>query len=316
MTLMPDPTEMVITCGFAAALGIFVIAAVIRLALARRSVDLPADWIAHDHASQDRSLFHASGGELDRTAAPPGLPVGRVPVWFYRPYDLVGAGFVFLVFCGLVLASFRITDDARGEVDSAGLLVSIGFQFVMGGVVAMLVVMRVGWNSWLGLKWPSWQWVFAIAPCAVLFMWAVVGGLQISGYVKWMESFGVETVQDTVQLLQKAEDPVILGLMGFAAMIAAPLCEEVVFRGYFYPVLKKFGGAWPAAICSALLFACAHGNLAVLLPLFIFGGVLVFIYEKTGSLWAPIAVHFCFNSATVVIQMVVRQFPHLLETSP
>lgn len=313
---MPDPTEMVITCGFAAALGIFVLAAVMRLALARRSGDPSGELIPHDHVSQDGSPTHAPGGELDRTAAPPALPVGKVPIWFYRPYDLVGAGFVFLVFCGLVLASFRIPHDALVEVDPGELLVSIGFQFVMGGVVAILVVTRVGWDSWLGLKWPSWQWVFAIAPCAVLFMWAVFGGLQISGYVKWMESFGVETVQDTVQLLQKADDPVILGLMGFAAIIAAPLCEELVFRGYFYPVLKKFGGAWPAGICSALVFACAHGNLTALLPLFIFGGVLVFIYEKTGSLWAPIAVHFCFNSATVVIQIAVRQFPHILEASP
>lgn len=313
---MPDPTEMVITCGFAAALGIFVLAAVIRLALARRSRDLPAASGDYAHESPDQTPIHAPGEELYRTAAPPALPVGTVPVWFYRPYDLVGAGFVFLVFCGQVLASFRIPHDTLVEVDPAGLLVSIGFQFVMGGVVAMLVVMRVGWDSWLGLKWPSWQWVFVIAPSAVLFMWAVFGGLQISGYVEWMESFGVETVQDTVQLLQKADDPVILGLMGFAAMVAAPLCEEMVFRGYFYPVLKKFGGAWPAGICSALVFACAHGNLTALLPLFIFGGLLVFIYEKTGSLWAPIAVHFCFNSATVIIQMAVRQFPHMLEATP
>ena len=142
------------------------------------------------------------------------------------------------------------------------------------------------------------------------------GGLQRSGFMEWIESLGVETVQDTVKLLQESSDPLILGLMAFAAVVAAPLCEEIVFRGYFYPVAKKFAGPWAAGICSALVFAAAHGNLAALLPLFIFGCLLVFIYEKTGSLWAPIAVHFCFNGATVIIQMAARYYNLPLDASP
>jgi membrane protease YdiL (CAAX protease family) len=123
-----------------------------------------------------------------------------------------------------------------------------------------------------------------------------------------MESLGVETVQDTVKLLQESEDPLVLGLMAISAVIAAPLCEEVVFRGYFYPVLKKSAGIRVATLCSALVFAAAHGSVTALLPLFIFGGLLVFLYEKTGSLWAPIATHFCFNGVTVIVQFAVRYY--------
>jgi membrane protease YdiL (CAAX protease family) len=172
--------------------------------------------------------------------------------------------------------------------------------------VLAFVVRRVSPVEWLGLRWRAWPWVLVIAPCAVLAMWAVFGGLHYSGYVEWMESLGVETVQDTVRLLQDSEDPLVLGLMAGAAVLAAPLCEEIVFRGYFYPVLKRFAGAWPAAIASSLVFACAHGNLTAALPLFLFGALLVLLYEKTGSLWAPIAVHFCFNGATVVVQFASR----------
>ena len=101
-----------------------------------------------------------------------------------------------------------------------------------------------------------------------------------------------------------------------SAVVAAPLCEEIVFRGYFYPVLKRFSGAWPAAICSAIVFGAAHGQLTALLPLFIFGLLLVFIYEKTGSIWAPMAVHFCFNSATVLVQIAARHFDIPLQPAP
>jgi membrane protease YdiL (CAAX protease family) len=124
--------------------------------------------------------------------------------------------------------------------------------------------------------------------------------------MQWIESLGVETVQDTVKLLQTSTDPQILGLMIFAAVVAAPICEEIVFRGYLYSASKHFTGPWVAGICSALVFSATHGSLAPLLPLFILGCILAFIYQKTGSLWAPIAVHFCFNGATVVIQMAAR----------
>jgi membrane protease YdiL (CAAX protease family) len=306
---MTDPTEMVITGGFAAAFGLFVISATMRsLRKGRQPAPSPEPLLVPDGDPPDQAPVVAM--------LPPELPVGRVPVWFYRNVDLAGAMFVFLVFSGLVIASFGGPQHAPEALDPAVLLTNIGFQFVMAGAVALAVAWRVDWVAWLGLRWSSWKRVFLIAPCSVFVMWTVFGGLQYSGYLKWMESLGVETVQDTVQLLQKSEDPLILGLMAFAAIVAAPLCEEIIFRGYFYPVLKRFAGVGSATACSALVFACAHGNLTAVLPLFIFGCLLVFIYEKTGSLWAPISVHFCFNSATVLMQMAARYFRIPLDSMP
>ncbi|MCX6866205.1 MAG: type II CAAX endopeptidase family protein [Verrucomicrobia bacterium] len=296
---MTDPTVMVLIGSFATSVSLFVVFALVRGVFGRTN---PA-VVAVDFARMDE----ASAYQAPAVAAlPPALPVGRVPVWFYKPLDLVGVVFVFGVFGMLSFATVRSSNGALPTMNPVTLVVGIGLHFFMAGMVAILVVRRVGWVTWLGLRWRAWYWVFVLAPGAVLFMWMVFGGLQISGYMEWMQSLGVETVQDTVKLLQKSEDPLILGLMGLAAVVVAPLCEETVFRGYFYPVMKKFAGAWSAAFCSSLVFASAHGNLTFMLPLFVFGGVLVFIYEKTGSIWAPIAVHFCFNSATVLAQIAVR----------
>jgi membrane protease YdiL (CAAX protease family) len=239
---------------------------------------------------------------------PPELQAGRVAVGFYCPLDLFGAALVFLLFSGIIISSVQMRETVTPTLDAGTLMVNIGFQFIMAGMVVLLMVRRVGPVSWLGLRWPDWPWVFLLAPGTVLLMWLISGGLQISGYVKWMESLGAETTQDTVKLLRETDDPQVLGLMAFAAVIAAPLCEEIVFRGYLYPVLKKFSGMGPAALSSSLVFAAAHGNLTALLPLLIFGGLLVLLYEKTGSLWAPVAAHFCFNSATVAVQMAVRYY--------
>ena len=300
---MPDPTEFVIIATFSAALGIFALTATARNLFGKMPLPAPeVDPLPPDEGSPCQTSV-ASG-------PPPDLPVGRVPTWFYRPLDLLGIGFIYLLFFSLVIASVRASSKAEPVLDPGGLIQTIAFQFIIAGIATSFVIARIRPVDWLGLRWPAWRWIFLIAPCAVISMWIFFGGLQASGFMKWMESLGVEAVQDTVKLLQKSSDPFILALMIFAAVVAAPLCEEIVFRGYFYSAMKKFAGPWAAAICSALVFAAAHGSLAALLPLFVFGCVLVFIYEKTGSLWAPVAVHFCFNGATVLIQMAAR-FYHL-----
>ncbi len=296
---MPDPTEFVLTTSFIAALGIFAGTAMVRKWLAKNP--LPESPVEQVPGNEDSPYQSPAASD-----PPPAPSSGKVPTWFYQPFDLLGIGMIYLVFFALVMSSVRASQKADLVLDPQGLISSIGFQFVIAGVIMLIVVKRVHPVDWLGLRWRSWPWVFLIAPAAVATMWVFFGTLQASGYMKWMESFGVESVQDTVKLLQESNDPVLLGLMTFAAVIAAPICEEIVFRGYFYPAAKKFAGPWAAAIFSALIFSSAHGSMSALLPLFIFGLVLVFIYEKTGSLWAPVAVHFCFNGATVLVQIASR----------
>lgn len=306
---MPDPTEFVIVTTFGSALGIFALAATARMLRdkAPMMIAVPDDF---PFAGEDSPY-----SPPEPTATPPAIPVGRVPTWFYQPLDLLGLAFIYLVFFSLVVSSIRSSSKTEPTLDSAGLIVSIAFQFISAGIVSVFVITRVRPIEWLGLKWPGWRWVFVIAPGAVLAMWLFFAGLQLSGLMQWIESFGVDGVQDTVKLLQNATDPVLIGLMTLAAVVAAPICEEIVFRGYLYPAAKKFVGPWVAGICSALVFAAAHGSLAALLPLFIFGCVLVFIYEKTGSLWAPCAVHFCFNGATVLVQLLAR-YHHISLDAP
>lgn len=302
-----DPTTLILT-------GTFVLACVIALGgalvtfLSQRG---PATGGVEPQVIADSPFDPPRQG-------PPPLPlhVVGVRVDYYRPFDLLGVAFVFAVFGGLAMASLTMKESEGATLGLDALISSIVFQFIMAGIVAVLVIPRVHPVEWLGLRWRSWPWVLLIAPGAVLGMWVVFGGLQLSGYVKWMESLGVDTVQDAVKLLRDTDDPRVLGLMAFAAVVAAPLCEEIVFRGYFYPVLKRFTGMWPAALCSSLVFACAHGNLTAALPLFLFGGLLVLLYEKTGSLWAPVAVHFCFNGATVLIQIVARHMDLPIDGAP
>lgn len=289
-----DPTPLVISAALAVAALAFPIAAVIGLL---RQASTISDL------SEPREL-------------PPPLPLGKVRVGLYQVGDLLPVVLIFCAFSMLVVSSLLAPAPPDRELAVSDLVMNISFQIFIAAMVTVYMTRRTTLGDWLGLRWSAWPTMFLIGPASVICMWLVFGVLQVCGYMRWMESLGAETVQESVKLLQTTEDPAVLGLMALAAVLVAPLCEEVLFRGYLYPVAKKFTGAWLAACSSALFFAAAHGSLSALLPLFLFGLLLVWIYERTGSLWAPIAVHFCFNGATVAVQMIARHFNIPLDAAP
>jgi membrane protease YdiL (CAAX protease family) len=236
--------------------------------------------------------------------SPPPATTG-VSTDVYRAWDIVVVLCLFLLFAGNLLMLLQ-EKKRPSPLTPDTILSAIVILFLLAGFVTTVVTCRLSVVTWLGLRWERWRSVFWIAPISVLAIWGIFGGLIWAGYMDWMEAMGVETMQESVRALQNSENPAILGWMTFAALVAAPLCEEVIFRGYCYPVLKKYSGAWTSMVTTSLVFACAHTNLPSAFPLFLLGMMLVYLYERTNSLWAPIAVHFLFNAATVTAQLYER----------
>jgi membrane protease YdiL (CAAX protease family) len=84
-----------------------------------------------------------------------------------------------------------------------------------------------------------------------------------------------------------------------AAVCIAPVTEEIVFRGYIYPVFKRVIGATPAALGSSLLFAGIHNNALGFPGLALLALALTLAYEFTGSLLVSIFMHAWFNGMTL-----------------
>jgi membrane protease YdiL (CAAX protease family) len=99
--------------------------------------------------------------------------------------------------------------------------------------------------------------------------------------------------------LQSAESPRDRAAVLVMAIVVAPLAEEFIFRGYLYPVGKKYLGGFAAAMVTAALFAVLHGHTASLPALFTLALCLVLSYEKTGSLLVPMIMHAVFNAVSV-----------------
>ena len=92
------------------------------------------------------------------------------------------------------------------------------------------------------------------------------------------------------------------------AMVAilGPFVEEAFFRGFAYNAIKKRWGARTSALLTALVFAGLHGTLFGFLPIMALGLLLVYIYEKTGSLLPSITIHMLHNSIMVGFLFLAR----------
>jgi membrane protease YdiL (CAAX protease family) len=90
-----------------------------------------------------------------------------------------------------------------------------------------------------------------------------------------------------------------LTLTFISLVILPPLVEETLMRGYLYGSLRKNMSKIGAALVTSIIFASAHlefGSGAPLLWIaaldtFVLSLFLVYLREKTGSLWAGMLVH-------------------------
>jgi membrane protease YdiL (CAAX protease family) len=90
-----------------------------------------------------------------------------------------------------------------------------------------------------------------------------------------------------------------LALLGPIVVVAAPIGEELFFRGFLYQGLRRRFSVWPAAVLSGIFFGLVHlGGAAFLLivpSLTAVGIGLALVFERRHSLLASIAAHAAFN---------------------
>ncbi len=95
-------------------------------------------------------------------------------------------------------------------------------------------------------------------------------------------------------------------LVVIAIVLFAPIAEELFFRGIVFNAWRRESGRRWAYIGSAALFAVIHLSLVSLVPIFLLGLALAWVYERTGNLLAPIAMHTTVNGISVALALVVR----------
>lgn len=84
------------------------------------------------------------------------------------------------------------------------------------------------------------------------------------------------------------------------AVLAAPLIEEALFRGFIFRIMKSIWSPKGAIFASALLFAIVHPSVSFP-PVFALGLSCAWLYHRTHRLWPCIALHALYNAAVVAM---------------
>lgn len=145
-----------------------------------------------------------------------------------------------------------------------------------------------------------------VAVGAILLFSGVLGALHVDKLI--MQLTGCPEQQDVVQSIMDGDTTQRL-VLAAAAVIMAPIGEEVCFRGFVYRILRSRAGVGAAALASGCLFGAVHASLVQFLPLTFFGVVQCLLYERCRTLTIPMAVHAVFNSLSVLFIVLMPYLP-------
>lgn len=133
--------------------------------------------------------------------------------------------------------------------------------------------------------------LFSLLTQALLYVIGVLRGRPVENPVDSMLDF-----------------PLALNLL--LACVAAPVCEELMFRKLLLDRLRPYGDAF-AVLASALAFALLHGNLSQFFYAFALGCVFGYVALRTGCVWQTMLLHALVNGISAAVIPLAERFGEL-----
>lgn len=128
-----------------------------------------------------------------------------------------------------------------------------------------------------------------------------VAYLAVGGYVRAVEAFDISILQAEPGGLEVTlRDGWALALYGATTVLAAPVGEEMFYRGLVFGGLSHWG-FFPAAAVSSALFALSHVDPSSMIPFIAVGFIMSWLFWRSGSLWDAIAFHVLFNLLSFIL---------------
>lgn len=189
------------------------------------------------------------------------------------------------------------------------IVVSILFNILFFGFLTWIFLYRAAKSNLreIGFK-PvvfKWKWLAGAFGITLLSMILSIGIIIGLNYLIYGDIEGVKTFRDTLfepQTYSVAEFTVWLIFIG----ILGPIIEELFCRGGLMTWFKKFMPSWLALLLPAVIFGLLHlDSWPLIISTTVMGIILGISYNKTGTIWMPIAIH-CINNSIAVILLFLR----------
>jgi len=204
----------------------------------------------------------------------------RWPWWI----GLAGVAAVFLLPAGLLWAIDRVANRPNGT----GTLIIEAINIA----VALLLARRFG-----PLRRATFGWrPMSITPAGAL-LWILLAFVAVGAANAAYASVVPHWYVTRIYRYQNSE--LESWLLVIAAVVAAPVAEELFFRGFLYRALRNSWGVALAVLVSSAIFGMAHwwfgDPIQSVFPRVTIGIALALLYEHTGSLYPGMLAHAWIN---------------------
>lgn len=222
-----------------------------------------------------------------------------------------------LVAINLVALFGALQGWSAGRIDhwlDVSLNAKLAFRFGIAAVGILLVgsVLRLFKSKWevIGLIRPKMSDLFS---GLVGYGWYILLHLAV---VTLVAVFGPQVDFEQAQQLGFSTSVVgsALLIVFVSLVILPPIYEEVLMRGLLFTGLRSKLSLPLTAVIVSVLFAIAHLEFGSGNPLlwtaaidtFVLSMVLVYLREKTGSLWPPIFLHAIKNFVAFTLLFIIK----------
>ena len=223
------------------------------------------------------------------------LQLTRSPLW---PITLALLSGIAIIWISYLVA----VDVGNGAAEVMGVPVAIITATVLSGTFAVTAlsfsavlyrqpVNTLGFVKIYGLKpyaFAVGMWLIALI---ILMFWI--------GALNWLKVDFLLPPDTAQQVMDKAGGNLIATLI--LVGIVGPIAEEIFFRGFVLPGLVKRFGVTQSLLLSSFLFGIFHFDPGAIVPTFILGLALGWVYLKTGALWPAIFAHGLHNSLAIML---------------
>ena len=223
-------------------------------------------------------------------------------------------GLFFLLLLGFIL-SMGLQLLSPADFDSpAGIRMSLLLQCLsqllvfFTPAVLFVILFKGDTCQYLQLDFHGSKWGLALVAMVIFFLLTPVN----DWLTWWNEQWDFGSMEETLRRLSDTSKEAVVKMLSltsvgdlllqlFVVALIPAVCEELFFRGALQQIFHQcFGNKHVAIFVTALVFTLAHGDMYGLVPRFVLGLLLGYLFVLSGSIIVNICAHF-FNNAIVVV---------------
>ena len=234
--------------------------------------------------------------ELQQPASVPDPSEYSVPWTIFDSW--LGVGMLALIDAILLIITLR---GSRAELAQSAGIILLELAYLLP-VILIFACKRIHWK-YLGFR---------------KFEAKVLGlgcGLLIGAYLGILLhnlillGLGIDTQGEAIlRLIEMLDSPVWFFLVG---VVFAPFVEEIFFRSFLFQGFRQKYGWVRAMLLSSAIFAAAHLDPASLIPTFVLGLVIAYLFHRSNSIWPGIILHFLINGFGLCAVFASTRLPPL-----